>query len=80
MIDKIKSGFKLAGKLLGWDYASEVAELVSESFGKSKKGDNSGDNLFSGFLRIFGFDTKKIGAITVNAIVFLAQLVSDISM
>lgn len=73
---KLKSGFKLAGKLLGLDRASGVAELVSEAFGKSTKKDDQGSkNIFSGFFRIFGLDTKKIGAIAVNAIIFVAQLV-----
>lgn len=75
----LASGIRLAGKLLGLDKASEIAELVSEAFGKtnthSKKGDEGQQNIFSGFLRILGFDTKKIGAIAVNAIIFVAQLV-----
>ncbi|KAJ3657921.1 hypothetical protein Zmor_009697 [Zophobas morio] len=77
---KLKSGFQLAGKLLGIDEANGVAQLVSEAFGKShKKGDGAEGtgNIFSGFLRILGFDSKKIGAIAVNAIIFVAQLISS---
>jgi hypothetical protein len=76
---KLKSGFQLAGKILGIDHATGVAQLVTEAFGKSHpKGDGSEgpSNIFSGFLRILGFDSKKIGAIAVNAIIFVAQLVS----
>lgn len=76
---KLKSGFQLAGKLLGIDHATGVAQLVTEAFGKShKKGDGSEgtSNIFSGFLRVLGFDAKKIGAIAINAIIFVAQLVS----
>lgn len=78
---KLKSGLKLAGKLLGLDAASEVAKLVTESFGKSNaksKGDTagSGPTIFNGFFRLLGLESTKIGAIAVNALVFLAQLVS----
>lgn len=76
---KLKTGLKLAGQFLGLDTASEVAKLVTESFAKpSRKGDtaNSGTNIFSGFFRILGLESSKIGAIAVNAIVFFAQLVS----
>lgn len=84
MLGKLASGIRLAGKLLGIDKATEVAELVSNAFGntktESKKGDDGNDqqNIFSGFLRILGFDAKKIGAIAVNAIIFVAQLVRTI--
>lgn len=80
MFEKMQSGFQAAGKLLGLDRSGGVAQMVSEAFGKQhKKGDGAegGQNIFSGFLRIFGFDTKKIGAIAVNAIIFVAQLVSN---
>lgn len=75
---KLKSGFQHAVKLLGIDHANGVAQLVTEAFGKAhKKGDgNETGNIFSGFLRVLGFDAKKIGAIAVNAIIFVAQLVS----
>lgn len=76
---KLKSGFQFAGKLLGIDQAKGVAQLVSQAFGKAhKKGDGSEatNNLFSRFFRILGFDVKKIGAIAVNAIIFVAQIVS----
>lgn len=77
---KIKSGFAYAGKILGLDRASEVAQLVSQAFGgrSARKGDTGdpGNTLFSGFLRVLGFDTKRIGAIAVNAIIFIAQIVS----
>lgn len=73
------SGLQVAGKFFNADHAKGVASLVSEAFDKShaknKDADQQG-NMFSGFLRMLGFDTKKIGAITVNAIIFVAQLVS----
>lgn len=81
MFGKLATGIRLAGKLLGFDEATGVAELISEAFGKtdtlSKKGDEGDEqkNIFSGFLRILGFDAKKVGAIAVNAIIFVAQLV-----
>lgn len=80
ILDKLTSGFKLAGKLLGLDRVAGVSQLVSETFSgniqRDTKQDNGGNNIFSSFLRIFGFDVKKIGAIAVNAIIFVAQLVS----
>lgn len=81
ILDKLTSGFKLAGKLLGLDRVTGVSQLVSDAFAanteRNSNGENVGEtNIFSGFLRIFGFDVKKIGAIAVNAIIFVAQLVS----
>lgn len=84
MFAKLKSSIQWASKLLGLDKASDVANLVSSAFGKrQKKMDNNNNNsektsgnIFSGFLRIFGFDGKKVGAIAVNAIIFVAQLVN----
>lgn len=76
---KLKTGLHLAGKLLGFDESSGVAQLVSQAFGKSpkRKDEFNRDNIFSGFLRILGFDTKRIGAIAVNAVIFVAQLVCN---
>ncbi|KAI4462816.1 hypothetical protein MML48_4g00006126 [Holotrichia oblita] len=80
ILDKLTSGFKLAGRLLGLDRVVGVSQLVTETFGgnvqRDTKQNNGGNNIFSSFLRIFGFDVKKIGAITVNAIIFVAQLIS----
>lgn len=81
-VGKIKSSFQYAGKLLGLDESNSVTKLVSEAFSKSSKkmaddnNNNNNNNIFSGFLRILGLDTKKISAIAVNAIIFVAQLVS----
>ncbi|GJQ64997.1 hypothetical protein Trydic_g7159 [Trypoxylus dichotomus] len=80
ILDKLTSGFKLAGKLLGLDRVTSISQLVSESFGgniKRNTAENEDEpNIFSNFLRIFGFDVKKIGAIAVNAVIFVAQLIS----
>ncbi|XP_044749118.1 uncharacterized protein LOC123309884 [Coccinella septempunctata] len=80
MFGKIRSGLEMAGKFLGLDTAKGVAELVSNAFGKNdhRKEDNeegAGGNIFSGFLRMLGFDARRIGAIAVNSIVFIAQLI-----
>ncbi|KAK9870011.1 hypothetical protein WA026_006106 [Henosepilachna vigintioctopunctata] len=79
MFGKLKSGLEMAGKWLGLDRSRGVANLVSEAFGKinNRKGDyEESGNIFSGFLRMLGFDAKKIGAIAVNSIVFIAQLIN----
>lgn len=77
VVHKIKSSFHYAGKLLGLDEAYSVTKLVTEAFGKATKKteDNQRGTIFSGFFRILGLDTKKISAIAVNAIIFVAQLV-----
>lgn len=79
VVGKIKSSFQYAGKLLGLDEAGSVAKLVTEAFGKTAKKfeDSHRNTMFTGFFRILGLDTKKISAIAVNAIIFVAQLVSN---
>lgn len=81
VMGKIKSSLQLASKMLGLDRATGVAQLVSETFGggaKSKKGDNADEqnqNLFSGFFRLLGLDSGKLGAIVINGFILLAQMV-----
>ncbi|CAH0561028.1 unnamed protein product [Brassicogethes aeneus] len=80
VLGKIKSGFQMAGKLLGLEQAKGVANLVSQAFGKNNRKDekgNNGGNVFSGFLRVLGFDAKRISAIAINAIIFVAQMISS---
>lgn len=102
--------------LLGYDAASDVAELVSRAFApianrqssseneiddddsqlpldsetsqseqstppndnySSSNGNNAATNGFMGnILRIIGLDTDKLGALAVNGIIFIAQIVS----
>lgn len=78
VVNKIKSGIQFAGKLLGLDEVNKVAKLVADNFHKAarNKQDDRGNAIFSGFFRILGLNTKKISAIAVNAIIFVAQLVS----
>ncbi|KAF5302826.1 hypothetical protein FQA39_LY02006 [Lamprigera yunnana] len=78
VISKIKAGFEVAGKFLGFDLENGLAQIVSETFGgKQQKHDDEKFNIFSGLLRLLGLDAKKIGAIAVNAIIFVAQLISS---
>jgi len=60
--------------------------LVSKSLGhkqKQKLGEDGNDekqsfgpsNFVSAFFRFIGFDSHKVAAITVNSVVFLAQMV-----
>lgn len=80
VFSKIKAGFQMAGKFFGLDKANNLAQLVSETFAGKHIKRNTKDhnaNIFSGFLRLLGLDTKKLSAIAVNAIIFVAQLVSD---
>lgn len=80
MFGKLRSGFQLAGELLGVDATQGIAQLVASTFGKSNakiKGESAdgGQNIFGGLLRILGLDSKKVGAIAINALIFVAQLV-----
>ncbi|KAB0799105.1 hypothetical protein PPYR_06985 [Photinus pyralis] len=82
VMGKIKAGFEIAGKFLGIDPSNSLAQMVSDTFsGKhSKPSSEEFDgkfHIFSGFLRLLGLDTKKISAIAVNAIIFIAQLISS---
>lgn len=79
VLSKIKAGFEIAGKFLGINQSTNLAQMVSQTFsGKhiKKNGNFKGDTtIFSGFLRLLGLDTKKLSAIAVNAIIFVAQMV-----
>ncbi|KAK5643669.1 hypothetical protein RI129_007514 [Pyrocoelia pectoralis] len=81
VIGKIKAGFEIAGRFLGFDPANSLAQMVSDTFGgkhskSSSEGLDGKFHIFSGFLRLLGLDAKKISAIAVNAIIFVAQLIS----
>jgi hypothetical protein len=70
--------------------AKDIADLVARSLGhkqkqKQKRGEDTADetkqsfgpsNLVSAFFRLIGFDSQKIVAITINSVVFLAQMVT----
>lgn len=73
----------MAGKFLGLNTAQGVAHLVSSSLLTTRpqwlrEGTDVGlqHGLFSGFFRLLGLDSTKLGAIALNAIIFIAQLVS----
>ena len=78
VLERLKSGFEFAGNLFKVDQIRDVTKLVSDAFKKGSENveQKKSDDVFSTFLRILGFDTKKIGAITINSLIFLAQLVS----
>ncbi|XP_021928943.1 uncharacterized protein LOC110834270 isoform X2 [Zootermopsis nevadensis] len=74
----------MAGKFLGLNTAQGVANLVSSSLLKARPqwlregSDTSFEHgLFSGFFRLLGLDSTKLGAIALNAIIFIAQLISN---
>jgi len=88
VLDKIKAGLQYASDYL--ETAKDIADLVARSLGhkqkqKYKPGQDGGDetkqsfgpsNLVSAFFRLIGFDSQKIVAITINSVVFLAQMVT----
>ncbi|XP_072387341.1 uncharacterized protein [Diabrotica undecimpunctata] len=68
----------MAGDFFSMDHASKVANLVSNALGSKPsppKHTEGTNNIFSGFLRLFGFENKQISAIAVNAIILIAQLI-----
>jgi hypothetical protein len=83
MVAKFREGLDMAGKFLGLNTAQGVAHLVSTSLLNARpqwlrEGPDASlqHGLFSGFLRLLGLDSTKLGAIALNAIIFMAQLVS----
>lgn len=71
--------------------SNKIADLVSQSFAPVKNNGNSNNNrqdavvfgdealpdnsLMTGMLKLLGFDGAKIGAVAVNGIIFIAQMV-----
>ncbi|XP_026826204.1 uncharacterized protein LOC105283346 [Ooceraea biroi] len=90
VLDKIKAGLQYASNYL--ETAKDIADLVSKSLGhkqkqKQKRGEDGNDdtkqpfgpsNLVSAFFRLIGFDSQKIVAVTINSVVFLAQMISSL--
>ena len=79
MLD-FREGLSEAGRLLGLDTAQGVAQLVSKSFSSSAKqqpssASGTAGGIMSGFFRLLGLDSAKLSAVTLNTLVFLAQLV-----
>ncbi|KAL1131871.1 hypothetical protein AAG570_011482, partial [Ranatra chinensis] len=63
--------------------ARGVAELVSKSFSKQTprnplKNPQLSPDLLAGFFKLFGFDNSKLGAIAINAVIFIAQLAGNL--
>lgn len=81
LFDTLTSGVKFTENLINMDYANGVTKLVSDAFKNlttTKNGMKSAaSEIFTGFIKILGFDSKKIGAIGINGLIFLAQLVSS---
>ncbi|CAH1140172.1 unnamed protein product [Phyllotreta striolata] len=79
MFDKIKSGFKMAGEFFSTDHASKVANLVSNALGRKPNRDKNEENsnIFSGFMRLFGFESRQITAIAINTIILIAKLIGS---
>jgi hypothetical protein len=83
VVAKFREGLNMAGKFLGLNTAQGVAHLVSTSLLNARpqwlrEGPAASlqHGLFSGFLKLLGLDSTKLGAIALNAIIFMAQLVS----
>lgn len=73
-----QESWEAAGRFLGMDTSQGVASLVSSSFGSPPvAGDkqDSSSSMFHGFFRLLGFDSDRLNAIAINAIVFIAKMV-----
>lgn len=67
--------------------SAEIANLVSKAFSykssitqkqdPSMPLDTNNYSLFGSFLRIMGLDERKVGALAMNSVVFVAQMVSS---
>ncbi|XP_012278855.1 uncharacterized protein LOC105698838 [Orussus abietinus] len=86
VVENIKAGIRYARSYL--ETAKEIADLVSRSLGHGNRRNDKREpdpstkfgtgNLVSGFFRLLGVDSTKIGAIVVNSAIFLAQLISSL--
>ncbi|XP_077292903.1 uncharacterized protein LOC143915956 [Arctopsyche grandis] len=83
VIKKFRNGLQMAGKLLGLDAASNVAQLITEAFKKNNENEKLKEDddpkttgLITILLKMLSFDTTKISAVVINAIIFLAQMIS----
>ncbi|PSN49101.1 hypothetical protein C0J52_13635 [Blattella germanica] len=75
VVSKFKDGLDMAGKFLGLNTAQGVAHLVSSSFLRARPDEaHHHHGLFAGFFRLLGLDATKLGAIALNAVIFIAQL------
>ncbi|KAG8308137.1 hypothetical protein J6590_007124 [Homalodisca vitripennis] len=78
-----REGWETAGQFVGLDTSQGVASLVSSSFSPSTAEDKQyppsapSTSLFHGFFRLLGFDTSKLNAIAVNAVVFIAKMIGS---
>ncbi|XP_037029216.1 uncharacterized protein LOC119069263 [Bradysia coprophila] len=86
--ENIQDGLVFAGKIFGIDHASEIADMVANTFSNKSKqhkyqnrqddpGDYNNHNtlMISNILQLIGLDSAKIGALAVNGIIFIAQVI-----
>lgn len=65
--------------LTGLDTASNVAQLINDAFKKNAREEKpkiEAGGIIANLLKLLSFDTSKIGAIVLNSIIFLAQMVN----
>lgn len=72
-------GVKAASAALGVDASRGVARLVSAGLSAWRAGGKgvAAPGVVAGFFRLLGLDGAKLGAIALNALVFIAQLVCN---
>lgn len=85
-IQDIKNGVRMAGSLLGIETVSDVADLVAKGF--SRQGmflkpeantplQKDTATMMVTIWKLIGLDGSKLGALVMNALIFVAHVVSS---
>ncbi|XP_058831617.1 uncharacterized protein LOC131690100 [Topomyia yanbarensis] len=84
-IENLTNGVRMAGKLFGIDTISDVADLVAKGFSsqsfstKPETGSpaqQQAANMMSLMWKMLGMDGSKLGALVMNAIIFVAHVIA----
>lgn len=85
LLQNLHSGVRMAGKLFGIDTISDVADLVAKGFSRQgyfmkPEANNSMQQQAASMLvmvwKLLGLDGSKLGALVMNALIFVAHVVS----
>ncbi|XP_054260451.1 uncharacterized protein LOC128985095 [Macrosteles quadrilineatus] len=85
LLSEFREGWEAAGRLVGFDTSQGLGALVSSSWAPAatEKHDVHPDaaaahpSIFHGFFRLLGFDSTRLNAIAVNAVVFIAKMIGS---
>ncbi|XP_055619413.1 uncharacterized protein LOC129764403 [Toxorhynchites rutilus septentrionalis] len=85
LIQDLRQGVRMAGKFLGIDTISDVADLVAKGF--SRQGDflkpevngtsqQPAESLMLMLWKLIGLDGSKLGAMVMNVLIFVAHVIA----